>query len=417
MTNKKENERLLKLIAEAEDLLSQTASFKEWRLTHTLDEITPEVYDKSFFNADYESWREALALYDLLNWRANIDTISKDQAYYLTLRNFIKKIKNKKDETTTEAREEIKEAVLPLYYKTARGITSESTRGRKKGRTLYDLFDDEETKEEIRRQEADGKLLSTLTSGIVVSATENKVIKAIQKHISAQGLGYGRPEGGLPEDVVKQRGVSFDSEFTYVCLQPYKLTEEVLGTTSIGGENVKRVTESLKSLDGKFYYDETDGAFYRLLTIEKITPARDKEAGEIWIACRKRFTEGLDKNFINTRTDELQLLSGINSDMSLRLYDILKEMENLGVPTVRKSQVFHLNKQKLFERIAVKKSYDKNPKRAEEDFKSAVEDNKKIGIILRAVERGSNIDFYFNPNWKKNTSEGVEIGVSQELKK
>lgn len=317
-------------------------------------------------------------------------------------------------------RTEILEADLSRYYKTARGLTTQMTRGRKRGQNLYSLLTEDEDIKFAKDFEEQGKLLSTLTSGIVVTALENKVIKAIQKHLYAQSRGYGRGEGnGLPEDIVKTNiGEGYDKDETlrdssFVCIEPYKFTREVLGRDDIGGEDLKRVMGALSTLDGKFAYDDKERAFYRLFTLEKIKTQTEEGAGQVFIACRPIFREGLEKNFINTRTDELQLLSGISSDLSLRLYDILKEVESYRTPTQRSKGYIQMKRTALLERIAVKKSYDNQRKRIESDFSSACEDMVKIGIITKVTEVGENVRFYVSKDWRK-IEEETEIATSQE---
>ena len=87
-------------------------------------------------------------------------------------------------------------------------------------------------------------------------------------------------------------------------------------------------------MDNKFYWDDRDRAYYRSLSVEKIKPGtRGGDKGQIVIALRPVYRKGLEKDFINSREDELRLLSGVTSVLSLRLFEVLKEMISYRLPT------------------------------------------------------------------------------------
>lgn len=397
---------ILSLIREARGLIEDSPEFRSWK---------GKYFDPSTdYKANFEERLKLLVknnktycplafqYFELAVYEDEIDDI-KDPAYYYTLRKLVSDLKKKK-----RPREE--DSILPFRYKTSREITRLSTRPRKKGQDLFSLLTDEEDKKSYEEIKERGGYVSPLTSGIVVSVLGNKVIKALQRCLYAQSWRYGRKEGeGLPEDVVTanigeghkdEEGVK-DSSF--ICTDPYSLTKMVLGGKTIGGDNVKQVMQTLSELDNTFAYNDKDRSYYRLLTIEKITKGTANTPGEIFIALRSIFWKGMENDYINTRADELQLLSGITSNLSLRLYDVLKELDSYNLPTQQKSGYVQIKKSNLMERIAVKKSYDKNPKRAKDDFLSAVKDMKKIGIITKTEERGGNILFYIPSSWRKGT--------------
>lgn len=307
----------------------------------------------------------------------------------------------------------IKEAEVFTTFKEPRELTKLMTRPRKRGETLFDLIDNEESLEQVQQYIEEGRLFSASTPGLAADAIEIKVIMALQKHLYAQSKGYGGEEAeGIPDSVLREYfGDDYDKKreglqsSSFVCIDPDKFPKEVLGRDNIGGEDRKRVMAALRHLDGKFYYDDKEQGFKRLLTIERIP----KNTRKIFIACRQVFRDGIKNNFINAKTDELERLSGITSAISLRLYNLLKELDSYNTPTQKKGEGVSINTAKLMERIAVKTSYDKNPKRREKDFLSAVEDMKRVGIITKAVTQGENTKFYISPDWRKSDSGETEI--------
>ena len=295
---------------------------------------------------------------------------------------------------------EIRESPPSAYYKASRRIAHLQTRPRKKGGDLYDILSLEEEgkrKEEhikFAKESEKDKSLSTLTSGLILNPIEYKVVKAIQKHLYLQSKGYDRGDvGGVPPWTLK--GINADNRRSYVVLYPTQLTKEVLGREEIGGKDLARVREAIQSLDKKIIYDDEAKGYLRLLTIEKVGD------GYIVLSLREVFTKEIEKNFINSRTDELKLLSGINSSTTLRLYDLILIMDSYNPPTLQKDGYIEFMRDGILDRVAVQKSYDKNPKRREEDFKTALEELKGIGLISRYEDKGNKVRIYPNKEWKK----------------
>ena len=144
----------------------------------------------------------------------------------------------------------------------------------------------------------------------------------------------------------------------------------------------------LANMDNKFYWDDRDRAYYRSLSVEKIKPGtRGGDKGQIVIALRPVYRKGLEKDFINSREDELRLLSGVTSVLSLRLFEVLKEMISYRLPTWKTGRYFDLKETELLERIAVKKSYDNQSGRRLSDFESAVQERDKSVITSRRPDK------------------------------
>lgn len=305
---------------------------------------------------------------------------------------------------------DIIEAPVPRVYKTTRELSILMTRPRKRGKDLFSLLSDE-AEQELREKIATGevKLLSYLTSGLAFeNPLQYKITKSLGKTLYRQTQGYNESSkydgGGLPEKIVLPQIGSYDKEFSYIVIDPFTFTRETLGRDDIGGNDVQRVMSELANMDNKFYWDDRDRAYYRSLSVEKIKPGtRGGDKGQIVIALRPVYRKGLEKDFINSREDELRLLSGVTSVLSLRLFEVLKEMISYRLPTWKTGRYFDLKETELLERIAVKKSYDNQSGRRLSDFESAVQDMKKIGLLVQKPNNpqriGKNLRFYVRKDW------------------
>lgn len=345
----------------------------------------------------------------------DVEGISKDREYKTLSEDEIRTIiRYYKEHGNEEKKIEIIEAPVPHVYKTARELSILMTRPRKRGKDLYSLLSDDmeqELREKIARGEV--QLFSSLTSGLAFeNPLQYKITKALGKILYRQTQGYNQSKdydgGGLPENVVLSQIGSFDKNNSYIVIDPYSLTKEVLGRNDIGGNDVQRVMSELAVMDGKFYWDDRDGAYYRTLTFEKIKPGtKGGDRGQAVIALRSVYRKGLENDFVNSREDELQLLKGITSVLSLRLFEVLKEMISYRLPTWKTGRYFDLKEGELLERIAVKKSYDNQTRRKESDFESAVQDMKKIGILVDRKDNpkriGKNLRFYVQKDWDLRT--------------
>ena len=303
---------------------------------------------------------------------------------------------------------DIIEVPVPRVYKTTRELSILMTRPRKKGKDLFSLLSDE-IRQELAEKGGDKVLLSSLTSGLAFeNPLQYKITKALGKTLYRQTQGYNKTKAyngeGLPSELLIPKIGKIDKDFSYIVIDPFSFTKETLGRNDIGGNDVQRVMSELATMDGKFYWDDRDGLYKRSLSVEAIKPGtRGGDRGQMIIALRPIYREGLEKEFINSREDELELLSGVTSVLSLRLFEVLKEMISYRLPTWRKGRYFDLIETELLERIAVKKSYDNQTKRKLSDFESAVQDMKKIGILADREDNpkriGKNLRFYVRKDW------------------
>lgn len=415
---------LLDLTNKAISVLRNSENFRNWEKSFSLGDITEDVYERNFFSVENSGWREALTIYELQKTLSEKGDSLTDPSYYLNLKSFLRKyLRESKKKENKGGGYPINESETPFIFRTPREFTRQMTTRRRRGGSIYDLFDDEETIREIREKEKGGKLINPLVSGIAVTPTQNLVLKAIQKHLHSQSLAYGTPEGtGLPEDIIKREKLPLykegdENRLYYVCLEPAKLTKEVFGRDNIGGEEIKQITRALYDLDGKFALNEEDRSFYRLYTIEKVEQAETEKnkGGRFFIACRSIFVKGLDKDYIPRRADELSLLSSFGSrNMSFRLYDLLISVISLNLPTQRTKGYFDMKKDELLERVSVLKSYDKNKARLETDFQNAVDDVERIGLVKKIYLLGNKYRIYPNPDWSKTQLDEAPKGEKRD---
>ena len=399
---------ILRYIKEAEDILSRTPNFINWKKEHTLDDITPGIFERSFFNPAFKTWTEALALYTLQGMKENIDDISKDPAYYYQLRSYLKKVRKMEVINTPETRGETRSfisevASINKATKKNTAIVSKDLLElfTKPGESVFLGELSEAERKKIQGKQEKGKLLNSTTTGLPGGdAYFKKFCVALALTLSEQSQYYGTDEKliGVPDKIISEIEPKINRNVDYGLVDkggkkiPYyppiillnyidflvKL-RGVNDASGIGGKDVQELKDYLDKMQLKEYLVRNNngftgiGLFYRT---RQYTP-QTEEIGSILILT-PHFSKCINK-FAKLRPDILKLLRGKSDDLTLSLFFVLVDAYN----PLRK---FFRPKRELLKKIAVAESYKAHPGRLANDFKKAVETMEKIKIILPGDE-------------------------------
>lgn len=409
-------EATLKLIDEAEGILSQTSDFREWRRTHSLNGITPDVYDRELFNQDPQ-WRAALTLYDLRNWRRDIDTISKSNAYYLNLYEFVRKLKRQR-KSQEETREDIRSfaSEVATINKSAKKNTSIISREFLnlflKGGNIFLGELPEDKREKIEELQVKGQLLYSSTIGLKGGEVFfKKFCLALAQTLSEQSQYYGTDKKllGVPDNVMSEiapivsprkneiGGKLLDRPFILIRYPDFARTLWGYGKSKqIGSFEIRDLKSYLDALDKKKYLVKENGGFIAIpLFIRYIhIDNNGKEDGSI-LELSPHFTRYIN-SFAKYPSDMMERLNGKQTDITMCLYITL--LNARGKDTYRRI------KKDLLDDIALASRYQTHPNDREKDFQSAIQRMKDIKLISDYTEEGIKSPvsiFTFNPNFLK----------------
>lgn len=302
----------------------------------------------------------------------------------------------------------------------------------KKGE-LYRLLPEQLRKQAIELSEGDN-LLSTITEGLNSGELGSKVIIALCQELYRQSeilRDTDQEEGVIPLEGLnsiipkdKQIGIGVKEEKPFICpmicIELADFTRLVLGRE---GENYHPSTKDRDSVMSVLNKLDSGKAFAKLgdsykgikfLSIEGLEVGEKDSKGnngsttKIWIALRDIFVNAIASQFVRIRKDTLKQLRGRQKEITLRLFWTLVEYKSYS--NTRAS--LDISKLELLSRVAIINSYDRNPKRREQDFKEAIQRMKEIKLLEKdgytETENANNdtiSHFKFNPKYETEAPE------------
>jgi len=292
-----------------------------------------------------------------------------------------------------------------------------------KERDLFSLLDEEEKKYATMLSERNGESIYDLVDGLDLGVIGSKVLMALAQILHEQSYKYGdvKTLSGLPESIThkpdkivtvdgiipKNSPIEYykDNHYPRIMFKEWDFARRVIGKPTASSKDQKKIRAIIHKLDKHEFWLTKNGINIstKLLTINHKAIDPKTGARVYLIELYPIFVKDIGTNFVPFRGDTNNLNSILKTDMEMKLFLYLAEQnthkKTKGYPEVK------INRGKLYQRIAKKKSYATNPKRRYEDFKKAIEKMKDIGIITAYDEKpvgdgiSYNCIFTLNKKW------------------
>ena len=311
------------------------------------------------------------------------------------------------------------------------------------GDTL-EYIKDQKVKEDIRKQQAEGKLLAGTLEGLSGGSAYLKSFTIALAHTLNEQSKYYKTEedySGVPRDLIPdifgedveiqkeaslpvkiQRGERIEirqekRKFPYILVSYEDLATKMRGKgKKRGGKDSEYIREYIESLSGKVYLlDKGKDSRGKQILVGVPFLVRElyiyREGREV--GCLLRLNPQFSKTirgYTSLRADTIQLIGGgRQKDITMSLLDLL-----LYVRGTDRGNIWRKNKESLLSQIATSTIYKGRPKRREGDFREAVQKCKDSGLIIDYQEEestwGEKVSvFKFNPYYSKRETADVQI--------